>query len=212
ALVSTVLFVLIEQRVPEPLIRLDYFRRRNFVTPTVVGAGLNYAFMGGLVVTPLLLHRQFGYSNSAAASLLFLRPMSYSVTAGFAGRLHGWLGTRRTALLGGMTVVVSMVLFAIGARGESIGLVVVGLVLAGLGLGVATPGLSVAVANASEVGDLGVSTGMRTTLNQVGVTAGIQSMTIALGSSYTPGAFARSFWLGCAVAVISTVLALFVRD
>lgn len=211
-LASVAMFVVIERSVPEPLIRLDYFRRRNFITPTLVGAGLNYAFMGGLVVTPLLMHRQFGYSNSAAASLLFLRPMSYSVTAAFAGQLHSWFGTRTSAVGGGLTVVTSMGLFAIGATEQSMPLVVAGLVLAGLGLGVATPGLSVAAANASDVEDLGVSAGMRATLNQVGVTAGIQSMTIALGSSYTPSAFAGSFWLGCGVAGIATLLALFVRD
>ena len=74
----------------------------------------------------------------------------------------------------------------------------------GLGLGIATPGLVVASANASDPQDFGVSTGMRTTITQVGVTAGIQSMTIALGTSYTPSAFAGSFWLGCTVAAAAT--------
>jgi MFS family permease len=212
AAVSIVLFVVIESRVAEPLLRLDYFRRRNFVVPTVVGAGYNYAFMGGLVVTPLLMHRVFGYSNTAAASVLFLRPMGYSVTAAFAGRLHGRFGTRSTAIAGGVIVVASMVLFAVGSEREQIGIIIVGLVLAGLGLGIATPGLVVASANASDPQDFGVSTGMRTTITQVGVTAGIQSMTIALGTSYTPSAFAGSFWLGCTVAAAATLLALTIRD
>jgi predicted MFS family arabinose efflux permease len=212
AAVSIALFIVVELHVAEPLLRLDYFRRRNFIVPTVVGAGYNYAFMGGLVVTPLLMHRVFGYSNTAAASVLFLRPMSYSVTAAFAGRLHDEFGTRKTAITGGLTVVASMVLFAVGSLEESVATIVVGLVLAGLGLGIATPGLVVASANASDPRDFGVSTGMRTTLTQVGVTAGIQSMTIALGTSYTPSAFANSFWLGCMVAAAATLLAFTIRE
>jgi MFS family permease len=212
AFASAGLFVLVESRVEEPLFRLDYFRRRNFIVPTMVGAGLNFAFMGGLVVTPLLMHREFGYSNTAAASVLFLRPMSYSITAVFAGQLQNHMGTRATSLTGGATVVLSMVLFAVGSAQEAILVIVAGLTLSGLGLGVATPGLTVAAANASDPQDFGVSTGMRTTITQVGVTAGIQSMTIALGTSYTPEAFAGSFWLGCAVASAATLLALAVRD
>lgn len=212
AVVSAGLFVFVESRVPEPLLRLDYFRRRDFMVPTMVAAGYNYAFMGGLVVTPLLMHRVFNYSNTAAASVLFLRPLSYSVTAAFAGRLQNLWGTKRTALTGGFTVLVSMVLFAVGSQQESMHTIVVGLVLSGLGLGIATPGLVVAAANASDPKDFGVSTGMRTTLTQVGVTAGIQSMTIALGTTYTPGAFAGSFWLGCGVAAAATALAFAVRN
>ena len=143
---------------------------------------------------------------------MLLAAKTLQLVEAFAGQLHSWFGTRTSALGGGLTVVLSMALFAVGAGQQSMPLVVAGLVLAGLGLGVATPGLSVAAANASDAEDLGVSAGMRSTLNQVGVTAGIQSMTIALGSSYTPSAFAGSFWLGCGVAGAATALALFVRD
>lgn len=210
-LVSLLLFVLVERRAAEPLFRLSYFRRPGFVVPTTVSAGLNFAFMGGLVVTPLLMHEEFGYTNTAAASLLFLRPAGYSLMAAFAGRMQQRFSVRRTSVGGGVLVVVSMAAFAFGSLEEQILLVVLGLVLCGLGLGIATPGLTVVAAEASDPADYGVTSGMRTTLTQIGVTAGIQSMTIALGSDHTPQAYARSFWLGGAVAAVCTVLALTIR-
>jgi MFS family permease len=211
AIGSIALFVLIEWRAAEPLFRLAYFTRRNFIAPTAVTAFLNYAFMGGLVVTPLLLHQQFGYSNTAAASVLFLRPASYAVTAIFAGALQQRFAVRTTAQVGGAVVIASMLLFAVGSNERAIGMIVAGLVLAGFGLGIATPGLTAAAANASDPQDYGVASGMRTTLTQIGVTAGIQSMTIALGTTYTPSAFAGSFVLGCIVAAVGTALAFTIR-
>ena len=58
-----------------------------------------------------------------------------------------------------------------------------GLVLAGIALGLSMPGMSTTVANATDPADYGVAIGMRGTLTQVGVTAGLQTMVIALGTS-----------------------------
>ena len=212
ALGSALLFVVIERAASEPLIRLDYFRRRDFIMPTLVSTGLNFAFMGGLVVTPLLLHKTFGYSNRRSSSLLFLRPFFYSVTAMAAGVLQARFSVRRIALVGGSIVIASMLLFAEGSHSTNIWLITAGLVLSGVGLGVSTPGLTAASAAASDPKDFGVTSGMRTTITQVGVTAGIQTMTIMVGTQYTPNAFAGSFLLGCGVAIVGTAAALTIRN
>ncbi len=211
ALVAAVLFVVIERAAAEPLIRLDYFQRRDFIVPTLVSTGLNFAFMGGLVVTPLLLHKTFGYTNKQSSSILFLRPLFYSVTAMLAGMTHTRFTVRRIALFGGVVVIVSMLMFAEGSHTTNIWLIVIGLVLSGVGLGVATPGLTAASAAASDPVDFGVTSGMRTTITQIGVTAGIQTMTIMVGTHYTPNAFAGSFLLGCGVAIAGTAAALTIR-
>ena len=208
SVVGAVLFVVVERAAPEPLMRLDYFRRRGFIVPTLVSTGLNFAFMGGLVVTPLLLHKTFGYSNGRASSILFLRPFFYSITAVLAGALQTRFSVRRVALFGGIVVIASMLLFAEGSHSTNIWLIVSGLVLSGIGLGVATPGLTGASAAATDPKDFGVTSGMRNTITQVGVTAGIQTMTTMVGTQYTPSAFASAFLLGCGVAVAGTAAAL----
>ncbi len=211
AVVLSVAFVVVERRAPEPLIRLDYFARRDFIVPTLVSTALNYAFMGGLVVTPLLLHTRFGYSTSKASTFLFLRPFFYAITASMAGVLQQRFNVRRIALAGGVIEIASMLLFAEGSRVASMELVVIGLVLSGVGLGIATPGLTAASAAASDPKDYGVTSGMRTTITQVGVTSGIQTMTIMVGTNYSGVSFAGSFLLGTAVAAIGTGLVFLVR-
>ncbi len=212
AAVTGVVFVLAERAAPEPLIRLDYFRRRDFIVPTLVSTCLNYAFMGGLVVTPLLLHTRFGYSNTKSSTFLFLRPFAYAVTAALAGAAHRRFHVRTLAFTGGIVQIVSMLCFAEGATSHSIGLITVGLALSGVGLGIATPGLTAASAAASDPQDYGVTSGMRTTITQVGVTAGIQTMSIMVGTTYSAGSFAASFLLGTTIAALGTVLVLLVRD
>ncbi len=212
ACVGGTAFVLVERHAPEPLIRLDYFQRRDFIVPTLVSTALNYAFMGGLVVTPLLLHTRFGYSNTRSSTLLFLRPFFYAITASMAGAFQQWFSVRRVAFTGGAIEVASMLLFAEGARQTNLGLIIAGLVLSGVGLGIATPGLTAASAAASDPKDYGVTSGMRTTITQVGVTSGIQTMTIMVGTTYTAASFAGSFLLGTAVAVLGTGLVLLIRS
>ena len=175
AVAGGVAFVLVERRAAEPLIRLDYFRRRDFIVPTLVSTCLNYAFMGGLVVSPLLLHTRFGYSTTKSSTLLFLRPFAYAVTASLAGAAQRRYDVRRVALTGGIIEIASMLLFAEGAFSGRIALVTAGLVLSGVGLGIATPGLTASSAAASDPKDYGVTSGMRTTITQIGVTAGIQT-------------------------------------
>lgn len=210
AVVGGTLFMVVERRAAEPLIRLDYFRRPGFIVPTLISTCLNFAFMGGLVVTPLLLHTRFGYSTTKASTFLFLRPFAYAVTASLAGTAQRRFDVRRLALTGGLIEIASMLFFAEGANTDAIALVTVGLVLSGIGLGIATPGLTALSAAASDPKDYGVTSGMRTTITQIGVTAGIQTMSIMVGTTYSGASFAASFLLGTVVAVLGTAMVLLI--
>lgn len=97
-----------------------------------------------------------------------------------------------------------------GANTDAIALVTVGLVLSGIGLGIATPGLTALSAAASDPKDYGVTSGMRTTITQIGVTAGIQTMSIIVGTTYSGASFAASFLLGTVVAVLGTAMVLLI--
>ena len=95
--------------------------------------------------------------------------------------------------------------------GMVLGLLFLGAPVA-VALGLSSPGMSTTTANATDPADYGVATGMRGTISQVGVTAGLQTMVIALGGEYTGDAFFGSFLLGFAVAAVGFVLALFISE
>lgn len=205
-------FAAVEARTAVPLIRLDYFRRRNYILPALVLTLGNYAYMGALVVAPLMFSRLLGWGLAAASGLLFIRPLSFSVCSAVGGYLHPRLGDRGVAVLGMSLLTTAMLLLGFGARAEQLGVIVAGLVLSGVALGLSSPGMSTTIANATDPADYGVATGMRGTMAQVGVTAGLQTMVIALGGRYTGDAFFASFLLGASAAAVGLVLAMFISE
>jgi predicted MFS family arabinose efflux permease len=193
-------FVRVEQRVAQPLLRLDYFRRRDFTGPLIAQPTAQFAYMGGFVLTPLLLRSEFDMGVGASSWVLLFRPGMYSVVSPIGGRLSARLGARRLVGAGTALVVASMAAFAAGARADALWLVVVGLVLSGVAMGLATPSYSTSVAAAVDPADLGVANGMSSMVMNIGTLAGIQMMFVLLGDSRTPEAFSRAFLVGGAVA------------
>ena len=207
AVLGLVGFVRIEASAARPLMPLHYFRRRRFIAPSVVMGFNNYAYMGGLIVTPLLLHNVFGYSFTGASMVLFMRPLVFAGCSAVGGPLAVSVGQRRIAVLGSASICVSMGLFVVGARAEQLGFVIVALLLSGVGQGISMPGLTTAAANAVDPADYGVTTGMRSLITQIGMTAGIQTMVIAAGGELTGDALSFSYVLGGAVALGAVILA-----
>lgn len=202
-------FVAVERRAVEPLIPLDYFRRRNFVFPVGAMAFAQFAYMGGFILAPLLLGGPlFGYGEARIGFVVIPRPLAFSLVAPMAGYLAVRVGERRTAVGGTAAVAASMVLFAVVGRGD-VGLVLAALVLSGIGLGVATPSLVSSVANSVDQADLGVAGASSQLLTQVGMVSGIQLMQTVQESQQS---FAAAYLLGGVVALVAVGCAAFVRS
>ncbi|MCZ7535156.1 MAG: MFS transporter [Acidimicrobiia bacterium] len=202
----------VESRVEHPLLPLGFFRRKNFAAPLVATAAANFAYMGGFMLAPRLVQDVFAYSVTMTAYAMLVRPLVFSVVAPAAGYLAVRVGERLAAVTGTACVVVSMLLFSLGARGEVIGLVFAGLALSGFGLGVASPSLSSSVANAVDSGDLGIASATHSMVSQIGVVAGIQVLTTIEATRSGANGFATAYAAGGAIAVIGVIAAGFVRS
>ena len=75
-------------------------------------------------------------------------------------------------------------------------------------MGLASPSYSIAVANAVDSADLGIANGMSSTVMNIGMLTGIQSMFTVLGEGRDPGDFVRTFIVGACVAGVGSVGAL----
>ena len=201
-------FALIEQRVPEPILRLDYLRRRNFSIPIWVVTLANFSFMGGLVITPFLFTERLGWGLGAATLLLAVRPITFSLCAFAGGYVHPLLGARMTPVVGSSLLAAGMVFFALSAWQASLAWTVVGLFVVAIGHGIQLPSLTTTASDAVEPEDYGVASGMRGTLTQVGVTTGMQTMVIMIGTNITGTTLANSYLLGAAAAVLAVALSL----
>jgi EmrB/QacA subfamily drug resistance transporter len=209
-------FVAVERRVAFPLLPLGYLRRRNFAFPILTQFCTNFAYMGGFIITPLLLQEQFGYSETHTGSLLIARPLVFAIAGPVAGYLTLRIGERTAAVAGAASIVASMVALAAVAPGDGDLVIIVALGLSGLGMGASSPALAAAIANAVDEHDLGIAGATQQMVNQIGVVIGIQIMqTVQASRAGAVGevaAYGDAYLVGGAMALIGVVLAVFVRS
>ena len=204
-----------ERRTPVPLLRLDYFRRRNVAAPIAVQFFTNFAYMGGFIITPFLLDDVFHYTPSHIGFLSIARPLTFAIVAPLAGYAAVRVGDRAAGMFGAAVVAASMVLLAQVGRGSSDLLVVGGLALSGMGLGASSPSMAATIANAVDEVDLGIAGAAQQMMTQIGVVAGIQLMqTVQIAGARSAGlvgSYHRAYLLGAAVCALGIVAAAFVR-
>lgn len=205
-------FVRVERRAVEPLLPLALFARPNFTFPLLSQFAQHFSYMGGFILTPLLVRFVFGYSLTHTALLMLFRPAVFSAASPLGGVMATRFGERTMALVGAVAVAASMVAFATGAAWHSIGLVVVGLCLTGAGAGLSQPSLAASVAN--EVGDehVGMGGAALHMAAQIGSAIGIALLTAVQAGRDTAGAHVAAYGVGLAVAVAGVVAARSVRS
>jgi len=215
AAVMLVSFVLVERRVADPLIPLRYLRRRNFSFPLAIEFCLNFAYMGGFILTPLLLQNVLGYSETRTGLLSISRPLTFAVAGPIAGFLAVKVGERTSTLVGTAALAASMIALAQVGLETSDLLVVGALALSGIGLGASMPSLAAAIANSVDERDLGVVGASQQMIGQLGVVAGIQILqTVQLSREDVVGpaaSYGDAYMVGAAVAGLGFVFALFLR-
>jgi MFS family permease len=209
-------FVWAERRSPEPLLPLRWLRIRNVTAPIANQLFANFAYMGGFILTPVLLQEGLGYTATATGLLIIARPLTFSVAAPIAGRVTLRIGERAAGVSGALIVTVSMVLLASLRVSSSVAIILVALALSGMGLGVSAPAMTAAVANAVEDADLGVAGAMQQLAVQVGSVIGIQVMqTVQQATAKSDGdidSFSIAYLVGAVVCLLAVASAWFVRS
>lgn len=205
-------FVAVERRARDPIVPLRFFRRRNFSAPLIAQFFSNLSYMGGFIISPLLMQHVFSYSLAAAAVVMLWRPLSFSLSAPVAGYAAVRIGERTAGLAGTAAIASSLVVLALAASRQSLVLVVAGLVVSGIGMGLSNPSFQSSVANAVEERHLGVAGAAQQMVFTVGASAGIQILTVALGGSRDADAFVGAYLVGFVLALAAVAAALFVRS
>ena len=129
-------FVAVERRAAHPLLPLGYLRRRNFSFPMLTQFCTNFAYMGGFVITPLLLQDEFGYDETKTGDAARSPGRSSSPSPGRSpatSRCGSASGRRRCSAR--RRSPLSMVALASLAPGDTDLVIVGALALSGLGMG-----------------------------------------------------------------------------
>lgn len=210
--VGLLAFVAIEKRVAFPLLPLALFRRRNFTASMLGSLFSGAAYMGGFVLSPLLLQSVFGYSVAATSLVMLARTASFSASSPAGGALATRFGERPISVIGAVTIAVALLVLGIGARDELVLVVIGALMLQGIGNGGNQPTLTATLANSVDEHDLGVAAAAQRMMFQVGSALGITVMISVYGGTGEASDFFAACVVGAGLGVVATVFAWFIRS
>jgi EmrB/QacA subfamily drug resistance transporter len=173
-LAAFVVFVLIERRARQPLLQVSLLRRPAFAAVMIAALLLNAAAFAYLAYSSLWLQTVLGLSP-VQAGLAGAAPMSLSafvVSVAIGRYLHA--SNPRWIIGGGMALVGAGALLQAGLGPHS-GWphLVPGLIVAGIGVGLATPTLVSSAMSAVPVQSGGMAAGAVNTMRQLGYAFGI---------------------------------------
>jgi EmrB/QacA subfamily drug resistance transporter len=158
-LAMAAVLIMRERRVPDPIVPLGLLRTRAVaVTSAALFLGLA-ALFAITVFVPLFLQTTTGATPTEAGLLLVPAMLGITISTTFAGRLMARTGRYKRFPIAGLAMMsVALVLLAAFASAPSRLTTAVALALFGLGFGMVTQILVVAVQNSVERRELGVAT------------------------------------------------------
>ncbi len=167
------LFALVETRVAHPMLPLEYFKRKDLTGSFIVLALL----MGGMIgvfffVTQFL---QLVQDRSALVAGLALTPIAATmmIGTGISAKASGRIGPRGLMVSATLIILVGMGVFSQIAVDSPYWLPVLGLMIFGLGAGIAMPTATDTIMAAVPVDDAGMGSALNDLSRELGFVVGI---------------------------------------
>lgn len=198
----------IEARVDEPILPLAMLRQRIFVATLATNGFNSAAYMGALMIGPLLLYEAFAFSVTQAALLIAVRTASLTLGSPLGGLIGERFSERAASVTGCAVMTLGLALVAWSALASSLWLFALGLVGQGFGHGLSQPAVAAAIFHTVDESDLGVATAANRLAGQGGAAFGIAALMLVYSAGTGAGAFAAAFALGTLLCGISLLTSL----
>jgi DHA2 family methylenomycin A resistance protein-like MFS transporter len=183
-------FVLIERRVPAPMLPLGLFGNAMFSGANAVGLLINLGFYGELFVINLYFQQIRGYSALAAGLALLPQMGMAAVGSLLSGRFTARAGGPRLTMLIGL-LVGGAGLFGLIVAGEHTPypLLIAPLVAAGFGMSFTMPAATTAVVDSAPAERAGLASGAINASRQIGGLIGVALLgaLVSAGGTFIPG-------------------------
>jgi EmrB/QacA subfamily drug resistance transporter len=201
-----ILFVVIELRVPQPMIDLALFRNRMLTINLVTGFLTFVAIAGALFLIPFYLENILGFSVTQVGLLLAITPVALGITAPVAGSLSDRLGPRPITLTGlALLLIGYLAVSTLSAETTVIGYLL-RLLPVGLGMGIFQSPNNSVIMGAAPRAQLGVVSSLLAVTRTLGQTAGIAVLG-AIWASYVYRYAGQVFSGGATTAPVSAQVA-----
>ncbi len=167
--VAAVAFVLVELRVPDPVLDLDLLRHNRLFAAANVAALLNYMAMHGVtILTAIFLEVVQGRSAQQAGLVLIVEPALMAGLSPLAGRLSDRVGSRLLTTTGMLLTAAGMGWLAAMPAAAATGRIVVGLAVVGVGMAAFSSPNTSAVMGSVPRSQLGLASGFLGTMRFAG--------------------------------------------
>lgn len=210
-LIGLAIFLWHQTRIADPIVPPFLMQARNFSAPVLANFFLQAAYLGSLVATPIVLMDQFGFSVSMAAGLMLSRTFSLTVATPAGGYIASRWGERVGAVLGATTQTIGIAIVGAGVALQNLPLLLVGLLLQGVGHGVAQPPLNSVLATAVPPSLFGTASGVSRLVTQIGASLGLSFFGVLLSLQVDWMSLPIIFVIGACISALSLFPALFVQ-
>jgi len=211
-----VAFVLIERRVPRPLVPPHTWKVSTLVSGTTVMLGVTGILVGAVFLTSLFFQTVMGFS-ALLTGIAFL-PLALAITVGthLAGKLLTHVAPRAIAATGlALAATGAALLSAAPGSAHFAPDLLPGLLVLGIGVGMVFVAVSVTAMTGIPPQHAGMASGFLMTGHEVGAALGVavlSALAATAGSLTTPAGvaagFSRGFLAAAAVAALLAVVAL----
>ncbi len=195
-------FVLRSGRRRVPVVDLSLLRVRAFALSNGVTIVMASGFYAYTLCNVLFLTTVWRYSILTAGLALTPGPFTAMVVAGPASRLVERYGHRRVLVPGALIWAAGMAYFAtrLGARADFLGKWLPGMLILGVGAGLAFPTLSGAAVRSVPGPRFAIATSLNSVARQLGAALGVAVLVAILGTPsplHAVHAFEHGWWFAC---------------
>ncbi|MEV5687314.1 MFS transporter [Streptomyces sp. NPDC052164] len=210
----TAAFVLRSARHPAPIVELPLLRTPAFAAATLAALLFTVAFAAMLLTSVLWCQQVWGYSAIRTGLAIAPGPLVVPLLAVASGPVVRRIGAGRTAALGCLLFGAGLAWWAVqlGTDPSYATGFLPGMVVTGIGVGLALPTLVGAAAAALPPTRFATGSAVTTMARQTGSVLGVALMVTLLGAPAAPDAvleaFRHGWWAAAATAVLAAAAAL----
>ncbi|MBF6352788.1 MFS transporter [Nocardia flavorosea] len=175
-------FVVVETRVPEPMLPMDLFRNRVFTVCSILSFIVGFAMLGAMTYLPTYLQYVDGVSATESGLRTLPMVVGLLITSIISGNIVSTTGRYKPFPIAG-TAVMALGLYLMSTMGRDTGIWLESLymLVLGLGIGLSMQVLTIVVQNTVPYAQLGTATSGVTFFRTVGSAFG----TAVFGTLYT---------------------------
>lgn len=175
-------FLLLERRLPEPMLDLKLFRSVEFSLGLALRFIGNFVMAGAIFILPFFLEWVKHYSTDRAGLLLAIPPAIIVLTAPVAGVLADRCGTRIVSLVGLLAIALGCFLMSGFDAQLTLPIYIAGVVPYALGVGLFQSPNNSTIVGAAPPDRLGLASGLLSLSRILGQTAGVPLVGILFSS------------------------------